>query len=146
MATDDTVDEQASPLLERLDRLLDALVVDRVTEAVGVAGSAGQVAREDESLADRRDGGSGVTETERGRGRRGHLAPSFVGSGPGAVGSCGGSGAVGRRLKRSTPKGWHHLGGPPLVDVVQAMNSSSSRSSLGFGCAPTIDLTTSPLT
>ena len=34
----------------------------------------------------------------------------------------------------------------PFVLADQAMNSSSSRSSFGFGCAPTIDLTTSPLT
>jgi hypothetical protein len=50
-AADDPVDDEAAPLLERLDRVLDALVEDGLAEAVRVARPAREVAGEHEPLA-----------------------------------------------------------------------------------------------
>ena len=67
LTTDNAVDEQPPALLERLDRLLDVLVEDRIAEAVSVTGSTREVARQHEALADGRYRWSGVAATERDR-------------------------------------------------------------------------------
>ena len=62
--SDDAVDDEPATLLEGLDRLLDALVVDGLADTVAVPWAAGEVAGEDEPLAHGGHGGAGIAAPE----------------------------------------------------------------------------------
>ena len=114
------VDEQAAPLLEGLDRLLDALVeLDAVAWRRRWRPIRRQVTGEDEPLADVGNGGSGSPRRSTTTAGAGHLAPSSEGRGTGAL--C--VRPMGWRRRRSvrTPTGRGHRDGatPMVSDAVR---------------------------